>query len=195
MSRAAVLLDRDGTISREKGYINHVQRLELYPGSAKAIRKLNAAQIPAVLITNQAGVARGYFPFDLVAKVHKRLEELLWTEGGAHLDGIFFCPHHPDGIAEPYNIRCRCRKPETGLLEDATEELDLDIAASFMIGDKISDVELGKRVGAKGILVKTGYGRGELEYFSSTWKIQPDYIAEDLPDAVAWAMGQLGLDE
>ena len=191
MSRAAVLLDRDGSVSCEKGYINHVDRLRLYPDSAKAIRRLNSVGIPAVLITNQAGVARGYFPYELVAKVHRRLEELLWKEGGGHLDGIYFCPHHKDGVVKPYNVTCNCRKPATGLLDLAASELDLELSRSFMVGDKISDVELGKKACGGGILVKTGYGRGELELFGAQWKVTPDHIAENLLDAVDWAIQQV----
>lgn len=191
MSRPGVLLDRDGTVSCEKGYINHVDRFCLYPNSAKAIRKLNDAEIPVCLITNQAGVARGYFPFELLEQVHDKLKNILAKEGDAHLDGIYYCPHHKDGIVDPYSIPCNCRKPATGLVDAAAKDHDLDLSGSFMIGDKISDVELGKKMGGSGILVKTGYGRGELEYFSHNWKIQPDYIAEDLEDAVNWILKQM----
>lgn len=192
MSRVGVLLDRDGTVSCEKGYINHVDRFSLYSNSAKAIRLLNEADIPVVLITNQAGVARGYFPFELVDQVHQKLDRLLLEQGNARLDGIYYCPHHKDGIVEPYNVRCNCRKPATGLVDRATADHDLDLASSFMVGDKISDVELAKNIGAAGILVKTGYGRGELEYFSKGWTVDPDYIAEDLYDAVLWILKKLG---
>lgn len=192
MSRAGVLLDRDGTVSCEKGYINHVDRFSLYSNSAKAIRLLNEADIPVVLITNQAGVARGYFPFELVDQVHQKLDRLLLEQGNARLDGIYYCPHHKDGTVEPYNVRCNCRKPATGLVDRATADHDLDLASSFMVGDKISDVELAKNIGATGILVKTGYGRGELEYFSKGWTVDPDYVAEDLYDAVLWILKKLG---
>lgn len=191
MSRAGVLLDRDGTVSCEKGYINHVDRFALYPKTAKAIRLLNDANIPVVLITNQAGVARGYFPFEVVDLVHQKMNQLLLDEGNAKLDGIYYCPHHKDGIVEPYNISCDCRKPNTGLVERAALDLDIDLSSSFMVGDKISDVELAKNVGASGILVKTGYGRGELEYFQDRWTVQPDYIAEDLYEAVKWILNKM----
>ncbi len=195
MSRPGVFVDRDGTVSREKGYINHVDRFCLYPDSAKGIKKLNDAGVPVCLITNQAGVARGYFPFELVRKVHARMAELLKIEGGAVLDGVYYCPHHKDGVVDPYSITCDCRKPGTGLVEKAAEELDLDLKRSFMVGDKISDVELGKKMGGYGILVKTGYGQGELEYYRSDWKVEPDYIAKDLQGAIDWILTRLGKDK
>ena len=191
MSRAAVFLDRDGTVTQEKGYINHVDRLALYPNSAQAIRMLNELKVPVVLITNQAGVARGYFPFELVDQVHARLEALL-KEQGARLDGIYYCPHHKAGKVAPYNVSCTCRKPGTDMVEKAAADLDLDLGASFMVGDKITDTKMAKKIGATGIMVKTGYGRGELEYYSRDWDVQPDYIAEDLLDAVKWILLQMG---
>lgn len=193
MKRAAVFLDRDGTVSCEKGYINHENRIALYPKSAQAIRRLNDAGVPAILITNQAGVARGYFPIEMVEKVHERLVELLLDEGGARLDGIFFCPHHKDGIVPPYNVSCDCRKPGTGLIEMAVAAHNIDPKTSFMVGDKISDVKLGNAIGAGSILVKTGYGRGELKYQSKDWEVQPDYVAEDLADAVDWILKTMGI--
>jgi D-glycero-D-manno-heptose 1,7-bisphosphate phosphatase len=192
VSRAAVFLDRDGTVTCEKGYINHVDRLALYPRSAQAIKRLNDAGVPVVLATNQAGVARGYFPFELVDKVHARLGELL-AEQGARLDGIYFCPHLDGGKVAPYNVACNCRKPGTGLIERATADLDLDPTASFMVGDKISDVALGKKFGGCGVMVRTGYGRGEYEYFRDTWTVEPDFTGDDLFDVVEWILKQLGI--
>lgn len=194
MSRAGVFLDRDGTVTCEKGYINHVDRLALYPGSAQAIRRLNDAKVPVALITNQAGVARGYFPYEVVASVHAKLEQLLLDQAGGRLDGIYFCPHHKDGIVEPYNVKCNCRKPATGMVEQAAAELDLDPTECFMVGDKISDVEFGKNFGGRGVMVKTGYGKGELEYWSHNWTVNPDHVAEGLPGAVDWILKQLGLE-
>ena len=183
-------MDRDGTISQEKGYINHVARFALYPGAAAAIRKLNDAEMLAVVITNQAGVARGYFPFSLIPKVRDRMIELLQEEADAKVDGYYYCPHHKDGKVAPYNVPCNCRKPGTGLIDQAAEELGIDVKKSYMIGDKISDVYLAKAAGCKGILVLTGYGRGEKEYYSHTWKHQPDYIAENLSEAIDWILAQ-----
>ncbi len=191
MSRPGVLLDRDGCVSREKGYINHADRFELYSGNAKAIRRLNDLGVPVALVTNQSGVARGYFPHEVVEKGHARIRELLKAEGGAWLDGIYVCPHHPDGIVEPFNITCNCRKPGTGLADSAAAELNLDLSASYIVGDKDSDIKLAHAVGAKGVLVKTGYGRGILKYYPEHFIKQPDCIAENLVEAIDWIISQM----
>jgi len=185
----AIFIDRDGTVNEEAGYLNHIDRFRILPRSIEAVRLINHSSFKAVLITNQAGVAKGYFPEELVIKVHEKLKALLEEEGG-HLDGIYYCPHHPEGTVEKYRIKCSCRKPEPGLLLNAASDLDIDLTHSYLIGDKISDVQLARRVGARGILVLTGYGRGEVENFSNEWgeEKKPDYIAEDLFDAVAWIL-------
>ncbi len=185
----AVFLDRDGTVTQEVGYVNHVERLKLLPGAAAAIANLNRAGILAILATNQAGVARGYFPEELVVEVHKRLENLLAAEG-AHLDAIYYCPHHPSVGPPPYRQNCQCRKPEPGMLLMAAKKFNLDLNQCFMIGDKITDSLTGQRVGAKGIMVLTGYGRGEYIYQRSEWKEEPDFIAPDLGGAVDWILKQ-----
>lgn len=181
----AVFIDRDGTISEEIGYVNHPDRYSLLPRSAEAIKLINDMGLKAVVVTNQAGVARGYFPEWMIKKVHDRLEELL-EEKGARLDAIYYCPHHPTAGEPPYRADCDCRKPRTGMIDTASSDMNIDVKNSYMIGDKITDVEFGHRVGAKGIFVKTGYGRGELELFGDSWTTKPDYIAEDLLDAVSW---------
>ena len=186
----AVFIDRDGTLSEEIGYVNHVSRFRLLPRSAEAIKKLNDAGIAAVIITNQAGVARGYFPEERILEVHKRMEELL-ADGGAKLDGIYYCPHHPSAGEPPYRADCDCRKPKPGLLLRAAKELDIDIKNSYMIGDKFSDVELAHNAGCKGILTLTGYGRGEWEYNREEAGMTPDFVAEDLLDAVEWILKEI----
>lgn len=187
----AVFIDRDGTLSEEIGYVNHVSRFRLLPRSAEAIKKLNDAGVAAVIITNQAGVARGYFPEERILEVHNRMEELL-ADGGAKLDGIYYCPHHPSAGEPPYRADCDCRKPKPGLLLRAAKELDIDIKNSYMIGDKFSDVELAHNAGCKGILTLTGYGRGEWEYNREEAGVTPDFVAEDILDAVDWILKDLG---
>ena len=187
MAKRAVFIDRDGTLSEEVGYLNHASRFRLLPRSAAAIKMLNEAGVAAVVITNQAGVARGYFPEERILEVHQRMEELLAADG-ARLDGIYYCPHHPTAGEPPYRAECDCRKPRPGLLLRAAEELDLDIPGSYMIGDKFSDIELAREAGCKGILTLTGYGRGEWEYNRETACVKPDFIAEDLYDAVEWIL-------
>ena len=188
-SRPAVFIDRDGTLTDEVGYVNHPTRLRLLPRSAEAIRRLNAAGLPAVIVTNQAGLARGYFTEDVMKAVNDRLVAML-AEAGARLDGIYICPHHPTEGEAPYRTRCECRKPKPGLLRRAAEDLGLDLAHSVMVGDKPSDLVPGREVGAAAVLVLTGYGRGEWEYRRETFPLKPDHVAEDLLDAVEWTLAR-----
>ena len=187
MANKAVFIDRDGTINEEVGYVNHLERFFLLPRVGEAIRLLNEQGLKAVVVTNQAGVARGYFPESLVHLVHRKLEDLLEREG-AYLDGIYYCPHHPDAGMPPYRQRCRCRKPETGLVEEASRALDLDCSKSYVVGDRGNDLEFAHRIGAKGILVLTGYGKGEWAYCQDQWKVKPAWVAQDLYDAVQWIL-------
>jgi D-glycero-D-manno-heptose 1,7-bisphosphate phosphatase len=186
-SRPAVFIDRDGTLTDEVGYVNHPQRLRLLPRSAEAIRRLNAAGVPAVVVTNQAGIARGYFSEDVLEAVNGVLVEQL-KQAGAHLDGIYVCPHHPTEGAPPFRTACECRKPKPGLLVRAARDLRLDLTASTMIGDRPSDLGPARAVGARGVLVLTGYGLGEWEYHRERFDVQPDHVAADLLDAVEWAL-------
>ena len=183
----AVFLDRDGTISEEVGYVNHLDRFRVYPWAAEAIRRLNQAGLQVILITNQAGVARGYFPESLVHEVHQKLQEEL-AFSGATIDAIYYCPHHPEGQVESYRIRCTCRKPTPGLIEKAAQERHLDLRSSFVVGDRYQDLQMGFTVGARTILVMSGYGKGELLYQKDTWPQQPDHIAADLSEAVDWIL-------
>lgn len=183
MARPAVFIDRDGTISHEVGYINHISRFRPYPWSVDAVRLLNRAGILAVLATNQAGVARGYYPESMVHAVHGELRRAL-DAGGARLDGLYVCLHHPSVGEPPYRQDCNCRKPKPGLLLDAARDLDIDLRRSWMVGDRGGDVALAHRVGARGALVMTGYGRGEMGHLSGGWARQPDLVAENLLVAV-----------
>ena len=187
VQRPAVFLDRDGTINEQMGYINHISRFHLLPGVAAAISKLNGQNIPVVVVTNQSGLARGYFPEELLIAVHEKMTRQLEKEG-AHIDGLYICPHHPEAKEKRYRKVCNCRKPKTGLLEQAAEEMNLDLSRSFMVGDRWSDLRCGKRVGAQSILVLSGYGRGDQQYIGPEQEIQPDFTAEDLPAAVSWIL-------
>lgn len=188
MCKPAVFLDRDGTINEQVGYVNHLDRFWLLPGAAEAIQLLNQRNIPVIVVTNQAGAARGYFAEELVAKVHQKMHALLAAEN-AHLDGIYYCPHLKGGTIPHLDIDCDCRKPKTGMLLRAAAEHDVALKDSFMVGDRLSDVAFGQAVGARGILVRTGYGKGELDLPSS---ITPDFVADDLPAAVRWILSSLG---
>jgi D-glycero-D-manno-heptose 1,7-bisphosphate phosphatase len=182
-----VFIDRDGTLTEEVGYVNHPRRLKLLPRSAEAIRRLNAAGIPAILVTNQAGVARGYFSEEILHAVNDKLVALLKDEG-AYLDGLYVCAHHPTEGAPPFRAACDCRKPRPGMLQRAARELGLDLTASTVVGDKISDVDMAAPVGARGVLVLTGYGLGDWEYRRDRFTVTPDHVAEDLLDAVEWVL-------
>jgi D-glycero-D-manno-heptose 1,7-bisphosphate phosphatase len=187
--RPAVFIDRDGTLTDEVGYVNHPSRLRLLPRSAEAIRRLNRAGVAAVIVTNQAGIARGYFSEDVLRAVNAELVAML-ERAGARLDGIYVCPHHPTEGPPPYRMLCDCRKPQPGLLLRAADELALDLTRSVMVGDKPSDLEVAPKVGARGVLVLTGYGRGEWEYRREQFGVTPDHVAGDLLDAVEWALAQ-----
>jgi len=185
MSKIAVFIDRDGTMSEEVGYVNHLSRFKLLPNTASAIKLLNESEILAVVATNQAGVARGYFEEDMILKVHDYMRAEL-TKNGAKLDAIYYCPHHPSVGKPPYKNDCNCRKPKPGMILQAEKELGIDLTKSYMVGDKISDVEFGQKMGLKSVMVLTGYGIGEYEYQRKDWKVQPDFLAKDLLEAVEW---------
>lgn len=187
IARPAVFIDRDGTLTEEVGYVNHPKRLRLLPRSAEAIRRLNGAGIAAVVVTNQAGVARGYFSEEVLAAVNAALVAQL-KEEGAHLDGIYVCLHHPTEGAAPYRTVCECRKPKPGLLLRAAADHGLDLSRSTLVGDKASDLVAARAVGARSVLVLTGYGRGEWEYRRTSFPVAPDRVAEDLLDAVEWVI-------
>ena len=186
--RRAAFIDRDGTLTEEVGYVNHVRRLRLLPRSAEAIRRLNAASIPAVVVTNQAGVARGYFSEEILNQVNAALVAQL-KEAGAHLDGLYVCAHHPAEGEPPFRAACDCRKPAPGLVRRASADLGLDPTRSIVVGDKPSDLELAARVGARGVLVLTGYGLGEWEFRRDRFPVPPHHVAGDLLDAVDWMIG------
>ena len=186
--RPAVFLDRDGTINEQMGYINHISRFQILPGVAAAIRKLNEARIPVVVVTNQSGLARGYFPAELLVAVHEKMAALL-AEQGAHVDGIYVCPHHPEAKKEEYRLNCDCRKPKTGLLVRAAAEMYLDLAHSFVVGDRWSDLKTAEACGALPVLVLTGYGRGDAQYIGPTQEVQPAFVGVDLAEAVQWILG------
>ncbi|MGB9181738.1 MAG: HAD family hydrolase [Pyrinomonadaceae bacterium] len=183
MSRRAVFMDRDGTISEEIGYVNHPARSRVFPYSAQAVRLLNEAGWLAVLVTNQAGVARGYFTEDLIGAVHDVLKMEL-ESAGARLDAIYYCAHHPTVGELPYRFDCDCRKPKPGLIRRAAEEFEIDLRQSWMVGDRYSDIELARNAGVRSAFVLSGYGRGEWEYQRESWKHEPDLVAEDLLEAV-----------
>jgi len=188
--KTAVFLDRDGTINEEVGYVNHLHRVRLYPWASEAIRKLNRAGVPVVAVTNQSGVARGYFTEELVRQAHEKIARELALQG-ARVDAYYYCPHHPAAPLEAYRLDCRCRKPSTALLEQAAGRFELDLQESYVVGDTYRDMQLGFNAGARTILLMTGYGRGEYEYQRSNWPRSPDLIAENLLEAADKILGEL----
>jgi D-glycero-D-manno-heptose 1,7-bisphosphate phosphatase len=188
--RPAVFIDRDGTLTEEVGYVNHPSRLRLLPQSGAAVRRLNQAGIAVVVVTNQAGIARGYFSPEVLAAVNAALVSQLKDEG-AHLDGVYVCPHHPTEGEAPYRLVCDCRKPKPGLLLRAASDLELDLGRSTLVGDKGSDLVAARAVGACAVLVLTGYGLGEWEYRRSALPVQPDHVADDLLGAADWVIKEL----
>jgi len=187
--RRAVFLDRDGTVADEVGYVNHASRIRLLSGSAEAVKRVREAGFLAVVVTNQAGVARDYFEEFVVHQANRRLVELLEREGAA-LDGIYYCPHHPREGAPPYRQDCQCRKPRPGMLLQAAEDLGIDLTRSYMVGDGLVDVGAARAAGVLPVMVLTGYGRGHLEHRRSRWTVEPEHIAEDLSAAVDWILGR-----
>ncbi|MFA4915390.1 MAG: HAD family hydrolase [Syntrophales bacterium] len=187
---AAVFLDRDGTIVEEVGYLDSLEKLIIFPNTAEAIRLIKKSGMMAVVITNQSGVARGYFKEDFVVTVHRHIGKVL-EEKGAIIDGFYYCPHHPTEGRGRYLTCCTCRKPEPGMLIRASEEMNIDLSSSYVAGDTIKDIETAGKVGAKGVLVRTGYG-ADAENDHVSHEIKPAYIAEDILDAVRWIVKDHG---
>ena len=177
--KPAVFLDRDGTLIEERGYLDRLDDIALFAETPAALTLLRDAGYALVLVTNQAGVARGFFDEAFVQAAHRRLADLLAAEG-LTLDGYYYCPHHPEGVVAGYARVCQCRKPAPGMVEQAVRDLDIDVDRSFVIGDKWLDVELATNAGARGILVRTGYGAGAEE---SRGAIQPLAIVDTVLDA------------
>ncbi len=190
--RPVVFLDRDGTLNEEIGYIHDVSMLNLINGAAESVQKLNQANIACVLVSNQTGAARGFYAESHIGKLNDRLVSLLDARG-ARLDAIYYCPHLETGRVPELSVPCDCRKPKPGLVQKAfAENKDLDPTRSYVVGDKASDVELAKNCGAKGILVKTGYGQAVTDG-RYQWKVEPDYLAHNISDAVNWILKDLGI--
>ena len=173
--RRAVFLDRDGTINVEKDYLFKIQDFEFIPGAEDAIRNLNDAGYFVVVVTNQSGVARGYYTEEDVELLHRHIASEL-EKAGAHIDAWVFCPHHPDGRGS-YSLPCDCRKPLPGMLQEAARRYDIDLESSIMIGDKQVDITAGISAGCRTILVRTGYGSEHESLVTSSTKVYDDLAA------------------
>ena len=179
----AVFLDRDGTIIEDSGYINSPEQIKFIPGSIEAIKKLNDAGYKVVIISNQAGIARGLLSEDMLQTIDKIIHRQILS-GGGHIDASYYCPHHPEHGVYPYKQDCECRKPHPGLIKKAVKDKELELAGSFMVGDKSSDIETGKRAGVKTVFVRTGHGQEE----EKGLKVKPDHLADNLTEAVRWIL-------
>lgn len=172
MKNKAVFLDRDGTIAEDVHYCRRVEDFHILPTVPEAIKRLNDNGFKVVVITNQSGIARGYFTEEMLARIHQKMKQEL-AKGDAWVDGIYYCPHHPDD-------GCHCRKPKTALFLRAAKELDIDISRSFVVGDMPMDIDAGKALGCKTVLVTTGPQGG------SSIVDPPDYASDSLLEAAQW---------
>lgn len=191
--RPAVFLDRDGTLNREVHYLRRLRDLRLLPGSAAAVRKLDAAGFAVVVVTNQSGVARGLIAPETLDAIHRTIGERL-ARAGARLAGIYVCPHHPTAGQPPLRRRCRCRKPAPGLVERARRELGLDLRRSYTVGDTVADLGLAAATGTRAVLVRTGHGRtteatlaptARIAHVASNFRAAADWIIDDARKASA----------
>ena len=183
--RPAVFLDRDGTLIEEVGYLERLERLAFFPYSVDAVRLLNRAGYVVVVVTNQAGVARGMFDEAFVNDLHRHIGDVLHA-GAARVEGFYYCPHHPEGTVAGYARACDCRKPQPGLLRNAASELEIDLARSWVVGDRWHDLQAGAAVGARGILVRTGYGRAAEG--APARGVEAAAIVDDLISAASWIL-------
>jgi D-glycero-D-manno-heptose 1,7-bisphosphate phosphatase len=186
----AAFLDRDGTIIEDLGYLGDPDGIRIIPGSIEALQALQRAGYRLVLVTNQAGVARGLISEADVRRVNARLAARL-AEAGVPLHGIYYCPHHPEHGPPEYRRDCGCRKPKPGMIHQAMRELDLDPARSVVIGDHSTDAALSQAFpGMRAILVRTGHGEEEWEKIQAGALARPEHVAADLRDAVTWFLAQ-----
>lgn len=186
--RPAVFLDRDGTLNEDVGYLDRLERLRLFPWSLDAVRLLRRAGYAVVVVTNQGGVARGFVREAFVDEVRRVIDRRLGAIG-ERLDGHYQCPHEPHAPVAAYRRQCDCRKPLPGLVHRAVRDLDLDLKRSVVVGDKWSDVALARAAGARGVLVRTGYGRSQEQ--APPAGLRPDAVVDTLLDAASWILRHL----
>jgi len=175
----AIFLDRDGTINEEMGYINHIERFKMFDFVPESIRIFRRLGYKIIIVTNQSGIARGYFTEKLLNEVHGKLIKQL-ERSGAAVDDIYYCPHHPTEGKPPYRMDCDCRKPKPGMILRAMEDWDLDLSQCLLVGDRHKDVRFAKNLEIRSAMVLTGYGLGEYTYQRENWEYQPDLMGENL---------------
>lgn len=182
MGVPGVFLDRDDTIIRDVPYLNDPGLIEILPGAAEAVRRLNERKLPVIIITNQSGIARGLLDEKILATIHERLIALL-HEQGAMIDAVYYCPHHPEGMVDAYRQACDCRKPSPGMLLKAAQDFGLDLPRCYLVGDKAIDIETIHRVGGKGILIRSTVDP----------TVPADHTAPDLREAAGWIIRDAGV--
>lgn len=187
--RPALFLDRDGTLVEEVHHLSRPEQIRLLPGASRAVRLANRRAVPVVVVTNQSAVARGLLTEEELGAVHEVLRTALERDG-ARLDAIYYCPHHREAVIPAYAVDCDCRKPAPGLLLRAARDLGLNLSRGVMIGDRLLDIEAGRRAGCRGVLVRTGYGASEERSLTPS-DPQPDRVADDILEAVRWALRRL----
>jgi histidinol-phosphate phosphatase family protein len=186
----AIFLDRDGTLIEEVGYLQRLEDIQIYPEAFEAVEKINQSGARAIVITNQSAIARGLIREEDLEQVHRFIADA-FGQKGARIDAFYHCPHHPTEGTGAYTRACDCRKPLPGLLLRAAQDLQLDLGASHMIGDKLRDIEAGHQAGCRSILVKTGYGQEESSNSSSNDPLQrPDHVSVNVLEAVNWILEQ-----
>jgi D-glycero-D-manno-heptose 1,7-bisphosphate phosphatase len=180
-----VFLDRDGTLSEERGFIDRLELLEIFPWTSDAIRLLNRAGFAVVVVTNQSAIGRGIIDLAFLQSVHDTFDRH-FAKSGARVDRYYFCPHHPDAPLPEYRTVCRCRKPGPGMIEQAAIELGLDLSRSFMVGDRPIDVASGHAAGVRSVLVRSGHSSGGSD--APPGLREPDAILNNLMEAVGWIL-------
>ncbi len=181
--RIAVFLDRDGTLNRDSGYVRTPNEFSVFPESGPALAQLNQAGLLVIVVTNQSGIARGFLSYEDLSQIHEKLR-LEMRMHGAWVDDIFVCPHHPEE-------GCLCRKPEAGMLVDASRRYDVDLTRSYMVGDKVLDIQVANRVGAKGILVLSGPLSQEAVKANTSGEVKAHIVADGIKEAVDWILRDL----
>jgi D-glycero-D-manno-heptose 1,7-bisphosphate phosphatase len=180
-----VFLDRDGTLSEERGFIDRLELVEIFPWTSDAIRLLNRAGFVVAVVTNQSAIGRGIIDEAFLQSVHDVFNRH-FARSGARIDRYYFCPHHPDAVLPQYRMVCRCRKPGPGMIEQATAELGLDLSRSFMVGDRVIDVASGHAAGVRSVLVRSGHSAYTNE--APAELSEPDAILNNLMEAVGWIL-------
>lgn len=186
MKKSAVFLDRDGTINEDVGYPSEYSQVKIYPASFEAVSKFNKAGLMTIVITNQSGIGRGLLTEEALEDIHKKMSAS-FAEKKARLDAFYYCPHYERSLTPRYKQACNCRKPNPGLALQAAVDFDIDLRRSYIVGDKVEDIQLGWNIQATAVLVLTGYGRESLPKLKDLG-FEPAHVVEGILEAAAWIL-------